>query len=721
MAIRSPAIMNAKSMKRINIILFFVIIFSITDFFYANAENKIQFNLNGLQWQILEDSGKQGDSRCSVEKLNGNNVKLNYDLKKTNYWPWPEVDFFVDFGSTQDLTKYEGIQLNIKGKLNEEIYFVLLVEDKNLKIMKPVVHRVLLTDRIQKINLSFSNFKIAQDWAPRHNGLNKLIEWNKVKRFGVHKKGRDGEKGSISIRRIVFLQKMPKDIFDIEHIRTREPRYSSIDLKAYSPDTKEAEIVIYDNQLPQNNKIISPYLYGASFGTWLGLPNKDKIISLNLRLVRFGGPFVDRANWRTNKYTLAPNQEHISMTSLDDFIIFCRQIGAEPLIQINALGYAPDEKNEDKFSRCITPKDAADLVTYLNKEKKYNIKFFEIGNEPFIWHKVHFDARGKPCSIDEYFDIFKTYSMAMKSAQNKVSSALDIKIFGPVINTSYINWSTLAKEDKGIAVIPYFLKKCREFENNKKDNPEGFRILDVLSFHLFPSFRDSKSQNISMDTSMIIQSVQNWWNVSYINRYDYSLPMKTVSEVLPKFNRWVEMNYPGTELAVTEFNVESDSMVSYDPLVKALYLADLYGIFAKYGLNYAAQFCLNSSDQNIALIDDTDNVTPLYYPLSLYAKYFKGTILNSNSSLPEKLNVYACSNEGYITIMVINKGAKKYTSKIIIKNDKVNKNMLSFTYNFPALSLTCIRVSANEGSNLAECWEYGREQINRDLNNCSYL
>lgn len=78
---------------------------------------------------------------------------------------------------------------------------------------------------------------------------------------------------------------------------------------------------------------------------------------------------MDRANWQTNKYTFPGHAQALEMSSLDEFVQYCQRLGAEPLIQVNALGYAPNPAQGNTFTRCFTPEDAADLVRYLNEEK----------------------------------------------------------------------------------------------------------------------------------------------------------------------------------------------------------------------------------------------------------------------------------------------------------------------------------------------------------------
>jgi hypothetical protein len=57
--------------------------------------------------------------------------------------------------------------------------------------------------------------------------------------------------------------------------------------------------------------------------------------------------------------------------------------------------------------------------------------------------------------------------------------------------------------------------------------------------------------------------------------------------------------------------------------------------------------------------------------------------------------------------MAINKDNFAKKARILLKV----KGESDFSLFFPAMSLTCIRIDKNNPSQKAECWEYGREQI----------
>lgn len=452
--------------------------------------------------------------------------------------------------------------------------------------------------------------------------------------------------------------------------------------------------------------IISSHLYGSNWASWRKFsgPIKKKAELLNLRLIRLGGSQMSRYNWRTGKLTF-PGKERVESqpTNVDNFVKSCRELGAEPFIQINAMGWAPNDKNNDTFEKCITAEDSADLIIYLNKTKGYKVKYFEIDNEPFIWDGIHSDIWDYEISVEEYTEIFKEYAYKMKRAQDQITSADDIKIFGPAISI-LTSW----KHDVFSNVI-YFLKECKKFENDKTNNPEEYRILDVLSFHYYPLFRTdwrNPRSFIPEGVPAMLESVQTWYNPSYINRYDYNLSKGEPAYIIPRFNKYIEKYYPGTELAVTELGVDSANNIKYEPMVEPIYMADLWGIMAKYGVDYAMPHWVAHSDPCFGLISYTKN-RPIYYPFMLYSQHFDGTILVADSNKSDLLNVYACRDEEKnIVLMVVNKDKNDYHTAVNLVGYKGTAVKNKFFYTFKKYSLTCIKISQDTKIKTVDVWVY---------------
>jgi hypothetical protein len=467
---------------------------------------------------------------------------------------------------------------------------------------------------------------------------------------------------------------------------------------------------------PSQGKI-SARLYGSNWANWVRLSDDlmmEKTAPLNLKIIRLGGSQISRYNWRNNKYTFPDKtQVYEGADSIGEFVRSCRRLGAEPLIQINVLGWAPNPRNRDRFEKCLDVQDAVDLLVHLNRTKKYGIRYFEIDNEFSIWHETHSDVVPKAATIADYTELYLRYAYALKKAQAQIGSPQDIEIFGPVACEAF----------KFDSQLPYFLKKCAEFEKDQSRNPEGFRVLDVLSFHYYPLFRtdwkDTKSF-IPEGVPAMLESVQTWWNPSYVNRYDHGQPLNQPGACLiPKFHQEIADLYPGTKLAITEVNVDSGENVRYDPVMVPLYMADLYGVLAKYGLDYVMQYDVAHNDSAFGLIShgldnpsDTGKIRPAYYPLMLYSQHFKGTVLTAQSSRSDQVNVYACNDgEKHLVLMIVNKDAKDHRVQIRLSGYQGNAVRERFGIQSPGYSLTCMRIPMTAGQGPAEMWVYGEKQI----------
>lgn len=499
------------------------------------------------------------------------------------------------------------------------------------------------------------------------------------------------------------------------YVTNTEPYYYLITGSGYVETNNTVEItadltVKYIDPDADNNGVINENLYGSGWFCYNEMTSDivDKIDQMELKIMRLGGVHMSRYNWETDKYTFSHDNSQIQTAkdSVEEIIQACKNIGVEPLVQINAFEYAPNQYNGDLFEKCMSVSNAVDFLEYLNDPagNNFKIKYFEIDNEPDIWHYVSEDVWTNQQNYTIYKDRFIEYAYALKKKQQELDPSHQIKIFGPVVAISwnFAQWTT------------NFLKDCYSFETNKTENPEGFRILDVFSFHYYPHFRmvwDDPESFIPEGVPAMLESVQLWWNKSYINQYDHSYVLGSVGYILPWFNQQIKKYYPGTELAITEVNVDSHDFVKYDPLVVPVYMADLYGVMAKYGMDYAMQYCLVQSGYSFPLISPQGKILPEYYPLFLYAHHFKGDIVQASSSKSDPVNVYTADNPDEAVIMVVNKQDQQEIAKIQITGYSGNAVNSIFFLLLEPYSLTCVKIPKDLSKDKAEVWSYGKTQI----------
>jgi len=663
------------------------------------AAESLAKDFYSARWRVTADSGWAASSGGEVELYSRTKslpAKLRYSFNKNNLWQWPEITFSLDLPKAGDLSGFSWLKARLRGPANEEMYLVVTVEDKNTGALKPCICRIRTAGYPVDYKLPFSAFVVSSDWTVRNPGYSPDIEWKKVRSIGMHKKGSDGGKGSIFWERLAFYRGGCPSPYDIEKDRSASPRHFLVPLeKRGRKNVYSGRVEIFPAK--GASRTVSRYLYGANLASWLDLPEEEQVRLLRPAFLRLGGPFLDRYSWSRGFYTFPRSALRMRMFPLDRFVRFCRAVGSEPMIQINALGYRGESGGG--FS---ADKEAAEMVRYLNGGPGGGVRFFEIGNEPFIWHWTHPDLHPQPCSAEEYSVRFEKIAGAMRRAQTELQNGRDIKIFAPAISTAWQGWRDCLDGEEN--AVEKFLAESASFKNEADGRP----LLDVLSFHLFNRFAAEGGREAQHGNAALLDATAVWWKKDYVNSYDKAFAAGDKPAVLPRFRKWIADYGPGLELAVTEFNIESESMINYDMLWKVLYLSDLYGILAEGGVDYAAQFCLNSSDQNIAMLDDTGKKTALYHPFRLYSNYFSGVLMDKKVVPENWVSVYASRQGGDYTLMAINKANETRDTEFLVGTD--NGDSVIFKRRLPALSLSCIRLKGPAYKE-AEVWEYGRAQI----------
>ncbi|MGZ6273763.1 MAG: hypothetical protein ACXWM8_05690, partial [Candidatus Limnocylindrales bacterium] len=105
---------------------------------------------------------------------------------------------------------------------------------------------------------------------------------------------------------------------------------------------------------------ISPLVYGTNIGPtiWPPIELQPQVQAARLTTLTYPG-----GNWG--------DQYDIQTFQVDQFIAYCRTLGAEPRIVVRL--------------KDSTPAKAAELVKYANVTKGYGVKYWGIGNEPDLY------------------------------------------------------------------------------------------------------------------------------------------------------------------------------------------------------------------------------------------------------------------------------------------------------------------------------------------------
>jgi hypothetical protein len=202
---------------------------------------------------------------------------------------------------------------------------------------------------------------------------------------------------------------------------------------------------------------------------------------------------------------------------------------------------------------------------------------------------------------------------------------------------------------------PWYLAQMQDYEDT-----HGVRILDYLDLHYYPQATGvALSSAGDADTQALrLRSTRSLWDPTYMDESWISDTTDEPIQMIPRMKQWVTDNYPGTKLAITEYNWGALNHIN-----GALAQADVLGIFGREELDLAT------------LWGPPESVNaPGAFAFRMYRNYdglghaFGETGVRASSADQEKLAVYAAlrGSDGALTLMVINKSGQSLASPVAL-------------------------------------------------------
>ena len=343
---------------------------------------------------------------------------------------------------------------------------------------------------------------------------------------------------------------------------------------------------------------ISPLVYGSNDGPWLVVNPilNDQIAAAKLTMLSFPG-----GNWG--------DENDLQQFQIDDFIAYCRQIGAEPRIVVRLKGG--------------TPEKAAELVKYANVTKGYGVKYWGIGNEPDLY-----EANGLTgYSVTQYDTEWRSFALAMRAVDPT------IKLIGPDI-------SQFVGDTNGSSYLQARTDWLATFLKANGD------LVDIVSIHryAFPASTTSGPPSIAD----LRANTQEW------------------DSIIPALKAVVRAQV-GRDLpvAVTELNSSwADNQggeATMDSHYNAIWFGDVLGRLIRQKVDIVTQFAL-AGDWGIVGLDAP---RPIYDDYMMYQRF--GVQLVSAASDDPMVSVYAAKRaDGSLTVMIVNLGSAAVTKPLTV-------------------------------------------------------
>lgn len=351
---------------------------------------------------------------------------------------------------------------------------------------------------------------------------------------------------------------------------------------------------------------ISPLVYGANYGPWVGVPFEmfDIAAASGITYLRFpGGEWGDKNDLKPYHF--------------DTFMHMINLVNAIPQVNIRMQNG--------------TPEQAAELVHYTNIESNYNIKYWAVGNEPNLYTSF---SMYDDMTVDEYNKLFREYYQAMKAIDP------NILIIGPEITNFYGGGEPYDTDGKSW---------MREFLIANGD------IVDIVSFHRYPFPEDMNSTPTTKQK--LFASTEEW----------DELLENTKSMILELTGR--EIPLAVTEIN-SHWTHATGGEATPDSFYNAIWWADVLGEMIEHDIAITAYFLMQCkiSQGGYGLIGKYD-IRPTYYVYQQF-KEFGNKFLASKNLIDGLSVYASKRDDNAITVILINKTEKLLLEEITLNNDE---------------------------------------------------
>ncbi len=361
-------------------------------------------------------------------------------------------------------------------------------------------------------------------------------------------------------------------------------------------------------------KKISPLIYGVNqYG------NEDYFDELNINAVRQGGNRMTAYNWENNASNAGSDWHHSNDNNLSksDRPADCVQVLSDmgekhgfgyKLATLQLAGYVAADKDGNvseaeaapsprwnkveltKNAPFDTEPDLTDGTVYMDEYVNYiinklgdstkstGIQAYSLDNEPALWSHTHSRIHPEPVGIKELSD----KSIEMAAAVKKLDP--NAEIFGPALY-GYTAYDHLADDDssdewetiKAQGGYHWYLD-CYLDAMKKAEEENGTRLLDVLDIHYY-----SESSRVSAEDRL--QSVRTLYEKGFIENSWIGQWCQENLPILPTVQASIDKYYPGTKLAISEYNFGGEDLSGTIAQAEALgcyadaevYFATLWG------------------------------------------------------------------------------------------------------------------------------------------------
>lgn len=431
---------------------------------------------------------------------------------------------------------------------------------------------------------------------------------------------------------------------------------------------------------------ISPYVYGS---------NQDRSGDDVWTVRRLGGNRLTGYNWETNHSNAGSDWQHSSdnfllsdggipesqwndparvMTHFHDESL---NMGAETVLTLQMAGYVSSDddgtvteaetapstrwdslvyRKEDPFLQSPDVEDGTvfidELVRLITEQygtasASDGVRWYTLDNEPALWPETHSRIHPNQPTAEGLVNRSIDLASAVKSVDP------NSEITGPVLYGfgAYLDfqgapdWNSVGQGYDWF--LDYYLEQMREAEQTR-----GERLLDVLDVHWYPEARGDNrivwnDSYTEADVEARLQAPRTLWDSTYTEDSWIADCCEEYLPILPRLQEAIEEHYPGTKLAITEYEYGAMGSIS-----GGLAQVDALGAFGKYGVDIATLWGTGAGDDYAA------SAFELYRNYDGAGGTYGDTDVRASTDDRENVSVYASiegNDPSVLHVILINK------------------------------------------------------------------
>jgi hypothetical protein len=434
---------------------------------------------------------------------------------------------------------------------------------------------------------------------------------------------------------------------------------------------------------------ISPYVYGV---------NSQPGDGVGVTVRRMGGNRNTAYNWELDVSNAGQDYNHQSddwsCTSMGyrdcsqpgaqyvDFAQANRKAGWETIVSVPLVDYVTADKDgpvaeaekapskrwvrsyPQKPSAYAATPDLKDNAVYedefvnfvvqkLGKAAQGGVRFYSLDNEPALWPSTHPRIHPEKTTYKEMV----ARSTALASAITKIDPSAQ------VLGAVAFGWSEYmslgdapdAKEQNeklgpDATYLDVFLASMKRAEVEQHR-----RLIHLLDVHWYPEAKGAKritdKDNSPKTVAARLQAPRSLWDPTYVEKSWIAATWGKPIRLVPWLKERIAQRYPGTELAITEYDYGAGDHIS-----GGLAQADVLGVLGREGVYLATYW--GQGPGNGKLPDYIRAAFQLYRNFDGKGGTFGDTAVAATPADLAKASVFAATDSkrpGLLTVLVINK------------------------------------------------------------------